>query len=130
MGKNEIVNELDKINGYLRKCMWMDFEFAQMNESNVLIGGRKDISYDEWAIEINFGNPFYVTTLFSWQLDNSKPFIELVEGDEMWDIINKYQVEEGNYIFKINAEDFETAPIVIASKSLKAEIINENPFKK
>lgn len=28
------------------------------------------------------------------------------------------------------AEDFKTAPIVIAGKSLKVEIVNENPFKK
>lgn len=128
MEKNEIINELDKINEYLKQCMWMDFEFAQMNASNVTIGGRKDVSYGEWTINIDFGNPFYVTTLFSWQLDNSNPFIKLVEGDEMWDIINKYQVEEGNYIFKINAEDFETAPIIIASKSIKCEIVNEKPF--
>lgn len=46
MEKNEIINELDKINEYLKKCMWMDFEFAQMNASNVTIGGRKDVSYD------------------------------------------------------------------------------------
>ncbi|KZU04789.1 hypothetical protein Nizo2494_2174 [Lactiplantibacillus plantarum] len=46
----------------------------------------------------------------------------------MWEIIDKYQVEGGNYIFKINAEDFDTAPIIIASKGLKVEIINKDPF--
>ncbi|KTF02808.1 hypothetical protein Nizo1839_2778 [Lactiplantibacillus plantarum] len=46
----------------------------------------------------------------------------------MWKVIDKYEVEEGNYIFKINAEDFDTAPIIIASKGLKAEIINKDPF--
>jgi len=34
----------------------------------------------------------------------------------------------GNYIFKINVEDFEKPPIFIAAKKIICKILNENPF--
>ncbi|SFD39251.1 hypothetical protein SAMN04488168_13654 [Bacillus sp. 491mf] len=128
MNIEEISNEILKINNYLKKCLWMDFEFARMDGGDIVVAGRIDTSYNEFAINIEFGIPYYISSLLNWHLDDSKPFIELVEGDEMWKIIDRYQVEEGNYIFKINAEDFEEAPIIIASESLKCEIVNEKPF--
>ncbi|MGG5372414.1 hypothetical protein [Enterococcus sp. AZ196] len=128
VNREEIEKELNKINRYLDKCLWMDFEFARMNAGNIVAAGRIDTSYNDFAINIDFGIPFYISTLLTWHLDDSKPFIELVSGVEKQMIINKYQVELGNYIFKINAEDFETAPIIIASKSLKCEIVDEHPF--
>ena len=106
----------------------MDFEFASVDGGDIVVAGRIDTSYDEFAINIDFGKPYYLSSLLYWNLNNSKPFIELAAGKEMWEIIDKYQVEGGNYIFKINAEDFDTAPIIIASKGLKVEIINKDPF--
>lgn len=124
----EMEREILKINDYLDKCLWMDFEFARMDVSNIVVAGRIDTSYNEFAINIDFGMPFYISSLLTWQLDDSKPFIELVTGIERKIIVVKYQVEIGNHIFKINAEDFETAPIIIASHGLKCEIVDEKPF--
>lgn len=126
--KDEISKEIFKINDYLERCLWMDFEFAKLNGGNIVIAGRVDTSYDEYSCNLDFGTPFYISSLFSWHLDDSKPFIEFLDGIEEQEFIDKYQIEHGNFIFKINAEDFETAPIFIASQSLKFEIINENPF--
>lgn len=128
MNTEAINAEILKINNYLKKCLWMDFEFSRMDGGNIVVAGRIDTSYDEFAINIEFGTPFYINSLLSWHLDNSKPFIELVVKDEKQKLVDTYQIEQGNLIFRISAEDFETAPIVIASKSLKVEIINENPF--
>ncbi|MBM7690594.1 hypothetical protein BCR24_16280 [Enterococcus ureilyticus] len=128
MNTDEINTQILAINNYLKKCLWMDFEFARMDGGDIVVAGRIDTSYDEFAINIEFGEPFYISSLLSWHLDDSKPFIEVVDGDEKQIVDDKYQVEQGNYIFKINAEDFEKAPIIIASKSIKCEIVNEKPF--
>ncbi|MGP5431372.1 hypothetical protein ACTXNW_18455 [Enterococcus malodoratus] len=128
MSIEEIKNEIFKINKYLEKCLWMDFEFALMNAGNIVAAGRIDTSINEFAINIDFGRPFYISTLLTWQLDDSRPFIEFVTGDEERTIIDKYKVERGNYIFKINAEDFETSPILIASHTLTCEIVDDSPF--
>ncbi|MGX7417236.1 hypothetical protein ACWOFR_00375 [Carnobacterium gallinarum] len=128
MNIEEINAEILKINNYLKNCLWMDFEFVRMDGGDIIVAGRIDTSYDEFAINIEFGTPFYISSLLSWHLDDSKPFIELAAEDEKQKIEDKYQVEQGNYIFKINAEDFGTAPIIIASKNLKCEIVNEKPF--
>lgn len=128
MNIEEINSEILKVNNYLKKCLWMDFEFASVDGGDIVVAGRIDTSYDEFAINIDFGKTYYLSSLLYWNLNNSKPFIELAAGKEMWEIIDKYQVEGGNYIFKINAEDFDTAPTIIASKGLKVEIINKDPF--
>ncbi|MCG0685635.1 hypothetical protein ACSX7Y_16350 [Lactiplantibacillus plantarum subsp. plantarum] len=128
MNIEEINSEILKVNNYLKKCLWMDFEFASVDGGDIVVAGRIDTSYDEFAINIDFGKTYYLSSLLYWNLNNSKPLIELAAGKEMWEIIDKYQVEGGNYIFKINAEDFDTAPIIIASKGLKVEIINKDPF--
>jgi hypothetical protein len=42
MKKDDIKTELEKINEYLGNCLWMDFEFCQMNSSQVVMGGTVD----------------------------------------------------------------------------------------
>ncbi|MGC6767120.1 hypothetical protein [Enterococcus sp. LJL51] len=128
MNTEELTNELLKINNYLKKCLWMDFEFAHMDGGKLVVAGRIDTSYNDFAINIEFGTPFFVSSLLSWHLDDATPFIELIEGDALGQLNEKYHIEQGNYLFKINAEGFDSAPIIIASKSLKCEIINEQPF--
>lgn len=128
MKREEIENEVLKINNYLDKCLWMEFECTGMNEGKILISGRIDISSSEFAIDIEFENPYYVASLMSWQLDDSRSFIELLSGDDEMAANDKYQVEKGNLLFKINAEDFNEAPIFIAAQNIKCSILIENPF--
>ncbi|WP_321388362.1 hypothetical protein [uncultured Enterococcus sp.] len=128
MKREEIENEVLKINNYLDKCLWMEFECTRMNEGKILISGRIDISSSEFAIDIEFENPYYVASLMSWQLDDSRSFIELLSGDDEMAANDKYQVEKGNLLFKVNAEDFNEAPIFIAAQNIKCSILIENPF--
>ena len=83
MNKGEVCKEISKINNYLEKCLWMDFEFALMNYNNIVAAGRIDTSLNDFAINIDFGRPFYISTLLSWQLDDSKPFIEISRGGKL-----------------------------------------------
>lgn len=128
MSIEEVEKQIQVINTYLSKCLWMDFEFVRMDGGDIVVAGRIDTSYDKFAINIEFGTPFYISSLLSWHLDDSKLFIKLIVGEEKQKIDDEYQIEKGNYIFTINAEGFGTAPILIASKSIKVEIVNQNPF--
>jgi diphthamide synthase (EF-2-diphthine--ammonia ligase) len=128
MEKEEVQSVLKKINNYLSRCLWMDFEFCQMNASQVVMAGSIDQSYDKYAIDIIFEQPHFVSSMFLWKTDTSKPFIQLVSKEEEFEIITKYQVEQGNYIFKIYVEDFENPPILIAAKKIICNILDENPF--
>jgi hypothetical protein len=128
MNSEEVNNEINKINNYLSKCLWMDFEFCRMNASQVIMSGSIDQSYAEYAINICFEQPHFISSLFLWQTDTSKPFIQLVTYEDENELNAKYQVEQGNYIFKVNVENFESPPIFIAAKKITCEILNENPF--
>ncbi len=128
MKKDDVKAELEKINEFLGKCLWMDFEFCKMNSSQVIIAGTIDQSYSEYAIDIKFEQPYFISSLFVWSVDTSKPFIKLASEKEEVELIAKYNIEEGNYIFKINVEDREDSPIFIAAKKIICNILNENPF--
>lgn len=134
MKKEEVEIEITKINEYLSKCSWMDFALCQSHFGKIELYGAIDQTYnnyvDNYAIKIEFEQPYFVSSLFSWQIDTSKPFIQLVSEREEVEINTKYQVEHGNYIFKINAEDFDNPPIVIVAKKIFCLILNENPFPK
>lgn len=118
MKREEVEQELYKINAYLSKCMWMDFEFCRMDAGQIVVSGSIDQSYNEYAIDIEFEQPHFVSSLFMWHTDTSKPFIQLVSEEEEVEINTKYRVELGNYIFKINVEDFEKPPVFIAAKKI------------
>ena len=112
----------------------MDFTLYQSHAGKIELYGAIDQTYnnyvDNFEIKIEFEQPHFVSSLFSWQMDASKLFIRLLSGEEASEINTKYQVEQGNYIFRINAENFETSPILIAAKKIACEIRNKNPFPK
>ena len=128
MNKEEILFELSRINDYLNECLWMDFEFCVANSFNIAIVGKVSQSYNQSDIEICFEYPHFVSSLFSWTTDTSKPFIQLCSDEEIADLNTKYKVEYGNYLFKINAEDFENLPILIIAKKITCKIMSDNPF--
>ncbi|MDO1605023.1 hypothetical protein Q2T76_03015 [Lactobacillus sp. YT155] len=128
MDSKEIKREILKINNYLKECLWMDFEIVRMDGNHILVSGRIDRSYNDFAIDIDFGMPYFVSSLMYWELNDTKPFISLVKGKNEEYFIDKYRVEEGNYIFQINAEDFENPPILIISNEIHCKILDSKPF--
>ena len=128
MKKEAVLSEIEKANAYLAKCLWMDFEFCRLDGFKVFMAGRIDQSYNECAINIYFEQPHFILSLLFWQSDSNKPFIQLCTDEETAEMSVRYRVEEGNYIFKINAEGFENPPIFIGAKNIACEIINTEPF--
>lgn len=126
--REEVENEIRSINKYMSKCSWMDFEFCRMNGGQIIVSGSIDLSLGEYAIDIEFEQPYFVSSLFLWHFDTNKPLIELVSDEEEQELITKYQVEEGCYIFKINVENYGNNQIIIIAKRINCKIINENPF--
>jgi len=132
--KVHILTEIKKINEYLKKCLWMDFTLCQSHNGHIEFFGAIDQTYnnyiDNYEIKIVFEQPYFISSLFSWTMDPSRPAINLVSEDEEYELNTKYKIELGNYLFKINVEDFESPPIIIAAKKIGCEILNENPFSK
>lgn len=128
MDNREVKIELSKINGYLKGCLWMDFEICQMGFIRTEIAGRVDTSVNKYAISIIFEYPTFIQGPLCWKLDNSLNFIEIASKEEFLEINKKYQIEEGNILFKIYMEDFEDAVFYIAAKGIESKIYIENPF--
>ena len=117
--------EIEKINNHVKKYMWMDFSYEYITDSEIKIVGSIDLSYEElYSIEIFFTLASSIaTTLFDWSKDDTKPFIELVEKDE---ILKKLDyVNEDSYFFKINVEGYSEAQIWIVAKSIRCNILKD-----
>ncbi|WP_411348055.1 hypothetical protein [Paenibacillus sp. WLX2291] len=130
MTLNDVREEMNKINSFLSRCLWMDFELCQMNAWQVVLSGSIDPSIDEYAIDIEFEEPYFISSLFLWHADTSKVFIELANEAEIIEMNKKYNVEQGNYIFKINTEEANISPLIIIAKKISVKILNEDPFLK
>ena len=98
-----------------------------MSAKQIVMAGAIDQSYGKYDIDIIFEQPYFVSSLFSWKTNTSKTVIQLVSAEEEYEFNIKYQVELGNYIFKINIEDFNNS-IFIGAKKITCIIHNENPF--
>ena len=128
MDNQEEKAELSKINDYLNRCLWMDFEVCQMSFISIEIAGRVDTSVNKYAISIIFEYPTFIQGTICWNLDNSRSFIEKASKEEFIEINKKYQIEKGSILFKIYMEDFEESAFYIASKGIKSNIYIENPL--
>lgn len=130
MSVDEVNLEIENINTYLSRCLWMDFEFCRMDAGQIVLSGSIDQSSNEYAIDIEFQEPYFISTLFLWHTDTAKVFIELANDDEIIEMNQKYRVELGNYIFKISVEAFDSPPIFVAAKKISCKILEEDPFPK
>ena len=81
----------------------------------VLIGST-DFTYGH-SLEIKFEEVFHVSVNTEWKTDTSKPVLYLVDDSEGLGINQRYQIEQGNTLFKILSEDLET-PFYISAKNI------------
>ena len=130
--KEEINAEINKVNEYLSKCLWMEFTLGQSSWGLLELYGAIDQTYnnyvDNYEIKLMFEYPHFVSSLFTWKAEPSRPFISLCAADKVGEMNTKYRIELGNYVFEINAEDYDYPPIIIIAKKIVCEILNEKPF--
>lgn len=127
MQLKDVHNEIAKINDYLSQCMWMDFDYKQIGEDKIILCGCTDQSWREESIEIVFEFPQLVSTLFSWSMDEKKPFIQIASSEELAQS-TRLVSERGCYIFKLNDSDSEQSRIFISASGIKCNILK--PLKK
>ena len=134
MSREEVIAEIDKINAYIKNCSWMDFEFCQMSFVQITLAGTIDEGSNEYAIDIEFEQPFFVSSLFLWGTDTSRPLIQLATEEEERELEAIFHLGLGqnpsNYVFKIQAEHYGQTPTIIIAKRVTCKINREDPFRK
>lgn len=126
MSIKEIESEVNKINLYLKECLWMDFDFTNISVNQIKIIGSIDLCWENYhSIEIEFLNPTHISAiLFEWHLLEKKPFIEIASGEEFYKKFN-YENELDQHVFKINADGYNDSPIWIVAESIKSIILKQ-----
>ncbi|MDR3292741.1 MAG: hypothetical protein LBT20_01395 [Clostridiales bacterium] len=70
----EVEEEIAKINAYLSKNQWMDFEIKQVNSAQIVMIGSIDLLLEGYeSLEIIIDQPTYMASNISeWHTDTSK----------------------------------------------------------
>ena len=114
MTKSECLKTIEITNGYLRKKLWMFFEVCRMDQGEIILSGRIDEQEKE-LIEISFIQPFLISCLMGFIYEEGI-FITLVQGEEELQLNKKYDVEQGNYIFRLSIDGIEGNCFIIAKE--------------
>ena len=113
---------IDRINEYLEKCLWMDFELCNMNGGQIDLYGFLDEAGED-KIKIIFKQPYMVICVFSFTYEGNGTFISLVTGEEAYEINKKYGVIQGNQIFRLTNTNINSDMYIIA-RELEVDIID------
>lgn len=109
---------LDKINAFLLKHQWCDFEIIEM-KGKIRIGGKTGFA-NEYDLVITFTEVFFMQLLYEWKTDTQINSFVIPGMEEQRTININYGIEQGHQLFKIIAEDIE-APMYISSKDIQVE---------
>lgn len=126
MELKEVKDTINKINEYLMKCKWLDFDFTNIDCYRIKIIGSVDLSWENnHSIEIEFEFPEYISALlWGFSLQKDKPFVE-IEDKSAFSSNTGLLLTEEDYCFKINIEDFDRLPIKIIAKNIKFNILKQ-----
>lgn len=121
----ELQSTVNKINDFLQKSLWFDFEIMSYSGNDLKIMASIDIS-DEHNIEIFFYDVFFISLPMEWKTDTSEPPMSVVTGEESYPLIKQFQLEEGYTIFKFTPEYLpEDSGCYIAARSIDFAIMKD-----
>lgn len=113
----KIAEKIQQINSIISKELWFDMEILIRKGGNLSIVGSIDFTYG-YSLEIIFLDVFHMSINTEWRTDTSKPVLEVVNGEEAWNVNGKYRIEQGNTLFKIQSEDLDV-PFYVAAKDIE-----------
>jgi len=122
MSKEDVLLEILKINAYLEKCNWMDFDYGTINENKIVLYGCLDQSWRDNSIEIIFEFPQLISSVFNWSMVEKKPFIQLISQKKLFKYTNLL-AEDGCYIFMLNDNEDDEPKIFIAASGIRCNIL-------
>ena len=106
-------DKLNLINTYLKDQLWMDFQLCNMNCGKIEMYGYIDEAGDD-RIKITFDKPYMVLSTLMFTYEGKGDFIVSVTGNEATELNKKYNVIQGNRIYKINNTNINSPMYIIA----------------
>lgn len=115
------LGKINMINEYLKEQLWMDFEVCNMNCGKIEMFGFLDEAGED-KIKIIFDKPYMMLSTFCFTYEGNSDFISLVTGDEAVELNKKYNVTQGNHIFKFSDTNINGDMYIIA-KEIEVQIM-------
>lgn len=122
----EIKNVVEKLNSFIQKGLWLDFEVCQNSKNKLTLHGGIDLLYSH-DIEIRFEDVFFVSLPMEWKTDTKSTVVQLLEGEDAKAVNIRFKVEQGYHIFKFTPEDYpEDFGCLIGAKTISYDVLKDN----
>ena len=115
------MEKINLINSYLKGQLWMDFELCNMDCGKLEMFGFLDEGGED-KIKIIFDRPYMMLSTFCFTYEGNGDFISLVTGDEAIELNKKYNVIQGNQIYKISNTNIDNDMYIVA-KGIDVQIV-------
>ena len=114
-----IEDEVRRVNEYIQRRPWFDFEVDSLTARNLSVTGTIDESFPQ-EIEVLFEHVIAFSGPSTWQTDTSHRSLSILSGARAYELNLRYQVEQGFQLFQFRAEHHpEDGWPVIAAEGLK-----------
>ncbi|NHE58492.1 hypothetical protein [Cyclobacterium plantarum] len=113
---------LENINSFIKKNEWCDFEIINLR-GHLKIGGKTGFNEaNEYDILITYKNVFFIQCLYEWKTEVKlyDKFFSIADENEQCLFNQKYEVIQGNTVFKIIGEYLD-CPMYIIAENISVE---------
>ncbi|MBO4989474.1 MAG: hypothetical protein J6D37_04000 [Clostridia bacterium] len=133
MTLEQVMHEVEKINAYVKKPLWLDFTFKEIykideaKDFRIVLIGSEDLFWEGYeSIEIIFKTPSYISAklLDCFSPCEGKAFIEVVSDVKKSPLKDADFICEG-YLFKFNMDCYDFSPIWIYAEEICCNILKE-----
>ncbi|HXD93063.1 MAG TPA: hypothetical protein VNX01_07600 [Bacteroidia bacterium] len=111
-------NSIEKINNYLFKYPYFEFEIDEFNGQDLHISGGTNLP-TKIDIQIIFKNVFHLNLNKEWKSDPKVGLIELASGKEEYDYNKLYYIEQGHNLYKIIPSHTGNVSFYVAAKEVE-----------
>ena len=107
--------EIDEINSIMKQYLWMDFELATCSTGEAVLHGYIDEAGED-KIRITFSGVDTIVCKTCFTFDGERDFLEVLDGEDARNINLKYDVLQGNKIFRLINTNVEGDMYIIAKE--------------
>ena len=119
--QEKIKTEINQLYAYLSSKKWCDCIVSE-NSGDLIVSGKTSFEQNP-DIFLIFKEFSFASVKRDWQFDFGTVIISQVEDNESKQLNQLYEIEEGNYVFKLYAEDI-ARPLYILAKNFVVEIVD------
>lgn len=128
MNEAEAIKSINRLNKYIQRELWFDFELMQYEAGTLrMIGGIDLSSRGSENVDIQFTQVFFASLPAEWMTDTSTPPVRLLTAGEAFGVKRVFGIDQECHIFRFNPEYYpEDFGCLVGAKEISFRLLKKN----